>query len=155
MLALLNDIILWWHWIALGLILLILEMSTGTFIMLGLGIAAILVGIMDYFLVLSLSEEISVWMALSVAYIMIWFKFFKKDMVSDSGQSNYRLDTLGHVTKSIEPPHRGMVLFDAPVLGNTIWHATSKSLLPENTRIKIVDIHGQLIEVAAIIEEGA
>ena len=46
----LNDTILWWHWIVLGFILLILEMSTGTFIMLGLGVAAIIVGLLVMYL---------------------------------------------------------------------------------------------------------
>ena len=36
MIAVLNETIVWWHWIVLGFILLILEMNTGTFVMLGL-----------------------------------------------------------------------------------------------------------------------
>lgn len=150
MIAFLNETILWWHWIVLGLILLIVEMSTGTFIMLGLGIAAILVGILDTFTTISFSTELSIWMVLSVISIIIWFQFFRQKPVSHSGQSNYKLDTLGMVTENIKPHARGEVRFDKPVLGNTLWHATSKSQLEKNTRVKIVEVNGQLIEVAPI-----
>jgi len=39
--------VLWWHWVVVGLALLAVEMMTGTFILLGLGMAAILVGSID------------------------------------------------------------------------------------------------------------
>jgi len=42
MLAVLNETIVWWHWIVIGLVLLILEMNTGTFVMLGLGTLLVL-----------------------------------------------------------------------------------------------------------------
>ena len=150
MIAFLNETILWWHWILLGLILLIVEMTTGTFIMLGLGISAILVGTIDTFIPLSFSIELIAWMVLSIISIIIWFQFFRQKPVSHSGQSNYKLDTLGIVTEDIQPHSRGKVKFDKPVLGNTSWPATAKLHIKENTRISIVEINGQLIEVTPI-----
>ena len=151
MIAFLNETILWWHWILLGLILLIVEMSTGTFMILGLGVAAILVGIVDNIFPISFSTELIVWMGLSILSIIIWFKFFIRKPVSHSGQSNYKLDTLGMVTEDIQPHSRGKVKFDKPVLGNTLWPATSQLHIKENTRVKIVEINGQLIEVTPIV----
>ena len=150
MIALLNESVLWWHWIVFGIILLILEMTTGTFFMLGLGVAAILVGTLDTFFDTSFTMELSIWLILSIIAIAVWFKYFKADVVSDSGQSNYRLDTLGTVTEEIAPHNRGKVTFDTPVLGNTSWHATAKINIEKNTRIQIVQINGQLIEVAPV-----
>ena len=150
MIAFLNETILWWHWILLGLVLLIVEMSTGTFMILGLGVAAILVGIIDNFFPIPFSTELIAWMGLSVLSITIWFKFFIRKPVSHSGQSNYKLDTLGMVVENIKPHARGQVKFDKPVLGNTLWHATSKLQLDKNTRVKIIEVNGQLIEVAPI-----
>ena len=150
MITFLNETILWWHWIVLGLILLIVEMSTGTFMILGLGVAAILVGIVDNIFSISFSIELMVWMGLSILSIIIWFKFFIRKPVSHSGQSNYKLDTLGMVIEDIQPHARGQVKFDKPVLGNTLWPATSKIELVKDTRVKIIEINGQLIEVAPV-----
>jgi membrane protein implicated in regulation of membrane protease activity len=122
-------------------------MNTGTFFMLGLGIAAIFVGIIDVTVGTSFAIELAIWIVLSVLAIMAWFRWFREKPVTDSGQSNYRLDTLGTVVEDIQPHSRGKVIFDTPVLGNTSWHATSKVDIDKNTRVKIVEINGQLIEV--------
>ena len=150
MIVLLNETVLWWHWIVFGIVLLILEMSTGTFFMLGLGVAAIIVGILDALFQISFTLELSIWMILSILAIMAWFKWFREDPITESGQSNYRLDTLGIVVEDIQPHSRGKVTFDTPVLGNTSWHATSKVDIDKNTRVKIVEINGQLIQVEPI-----
>ena len=147
MIEFLNETILWWHWIVLGIALLIWDMSMGTFFILGLGIAAIVVGILDIFLHLSFTVELAIWMILSILAIAAWFKWFREEPVTESGQSNYRLDTLGVVMEDIQPHSRGKVTFDTPVLGNTSWHAISKVDIDKGTRVKIVQINGQLIEV--------
>ena len=145
-----NHTVLWWHWIVLGFILLIIEMGTGTFFMLGLGVAGVFVGVFDYYLELQFSTEMLIWLIISLIFISAWFIWIRQKPVTQSGQSNYRLDTLGTVEKKIEPNRRGKVVFDHPVLGNTTWHATSKEDLPINTRVKIIEVNGQLIEVASI-----
>ncbi|TET87749.1 MAG: NfeD family protein [Sulfurovum sp.] len=103
----------------MGVILLILEMDMGTFFILGLGIAAILVGMIDNLMGTSFTTELFIWMALSLLSIAAWFKWFRVQPVTHSGQSNYTLDTLGTVIKEIHPHTRGKVTFDTPVLGNT------------------------------------
>jgi membrane protein implicated in regulation of membrane protease activity len=80
----------------------------------------------------------------------MWFKYLKNTQTEDSGQSNYTLDTLGVVTKEISHNGRGEVKFDAPVLGNTLWFATSKEDINTGSRVSIVEVKGQLIEVKNI-----
>ena len=150
MIEFLNETVLWWHWIVFGVVLLILEMNMGTFFMLGLGVAAILVGIIDTLFHTSFTVELSIWMVLSILAIVAWFKWFREPPITDSGQSNYRLDTLGVVMEDIQPHSRGKVTFDAPVLGNTSWHATAKVDIDKDTRVQIVQINGQLIEVEPV-----
>ncbi len=150
MIEFLNETVLWWHWIVFGIALLILDMSMGTFFILGLGVAAIIVGVIDSFVGTSFTVELSIWMILSILAIAAWFKWFREKPVTDSGQSNYRLDTLGTVAEDIQPHSRGKVTFDTPVLGNTSWHATAKVDIDKGTRVKIVEINGQLIHVEPI-----
>ncbi len=150
MVTLLNETILWWHWIVLGSILLILEMFTGTFIMLSLGIAAVITGVVDFGFDISFTSEILLWILFSITILWAWKRWVKIEDISKTGQSDHALDTQGTVTASIKPNGRGKVTFDTPVLGNTSWTATSAQSIEKNSRVKIVEIHGQLIEVEKI-----
>lgn len=142
--------LLWWHWVAFGLFLVTSEIFIGTFVMLGLGVAAMLVGVTDNLFNTSIEFELFLWIMLSLASLFLWFKYLKNPLVENSGQSNYSLDTLGVVTKAIANNGRGEVKFDTPVLGNTTWFATAKENIPKDSRIKIVEVKGQLIEVAPL-----
>ncbi|CAA6798882.1 MAG: Unknown protein [uncultured Sulfurovum sp.] len=150
MLELLSTDLLWWHWIAFGLILVTLEIFIGTFMLLGLGVAAMLVGATDNLFKTSIETELTLWLILSLLSILLWFKYLKNPRVETTGQSNYTLETLGTVEEAISANARGKVKFDAPVLGNTTWFATSKEDIAINSRVKIIEIKGQLIEVANI-----
>ena len=118
--------------------------------MLGLGVAAIVVGLVDVLFPIGVEMQLTVWLILSVVTIAWWFKYMRDNAVDETGQSNYTLETEGTVTKTIEPNSRGEVKFDLPVLGNTTWIATSKEELLVNTRVKIIEVKGQLIEVASL-----
>jgi len=150
MIVWLNESVVWWHWIVLGIVLLIAEMNSGTFMMLGLGIAAAVVGVVDMLMETSFTTELTIWMILSVLSIAAWFVWVKEPTVSHTGQSNYTLDTLGTVTQPIAPHQRGEVLFDTPVLGNSAWQATSKERIAQGSRVRIVDVNGQLIAVQKV-----
>ena len=150
MITLLNESITWWHWIVFGVVLIVIEMGIGTFFMLILGISAILVGTLDILFELPFKTEILLWMVFSILSVFAWMKWFRDKGGSKSGQSDYRFDTLGVVTEKIHPHRRGKVHFDTPVLGNTEWHATAKTNIAEGTRIRIMEINGQLINVAPI-----
>jgi len=142
--------ILWWHWIVFGLILLMIELAVGTFFILGFAIAAIIIGVITFFIFLSFATQLMLWLLFCIIFIAIWYKKFSHNTISKSGQSDYSLDTLGTVTQDIPKHSRGKVMFDTPVLGNTTWHATSNIDIPADTRVKIVKINGQLIEVEPI-----
>ncbi len=147
----LTNHLLWWHWVALGLILITVEIFTGTFLMLGLGVAAMIVGEMENIFNLSLSVQLGLWIVLSLLSIVLWFKYLKSYTPHDSsGQSDYALGTQGVVIETIEPHNRGVVKFDNPILGNTEWQATANITIPKGARIKLINIKGQLIEVAPL-----
>ena len=144
-----TEYITWWHWVALGIFFIILEMATGTFVVLGFGIAAILVGLLDLMTGMNFLMQVGVWLVLSIIIIGISFKYFKtQPTVSNTGQSNFGFDTLGTVTQSIAPHKRGKVRFDTPVLGNSTWSATSDLNLEMGTRVTIQEVQGQLISVS-------
>jgi membrane protein implicated in regulation of membrane protease activity len=147
----LTQYITWWHWIVLGILFIIIEMGTGTFITLGFGIAAVIVGLLVLLFGLNFLTQTILWILLSVSIIAVLFKYFKKQpTVSSSGQSDQGLSTLGTVTESIEAHGRGRVRFDHPVLGNTVWHASSDRTIESGERVAIEEVNGQLIKVRPI-----
>ena len=150
MLTLLSENVLWWHWVVIGAVLLIVEMNVGTFLFLGIGLAAAVVGGMDYFFHTTFLIEVLTWTALSIVSLAAWVRWFKEPKISTTGQSNHGLDVLGTVSEAIEPHRRGEVIFDTPVLGNTTWHATATEPIPKGARIRIVEVNGQLIEVTNV-----
>jgi membrane protein implicated in regulation of membrane protease activity len=147
----LTQYITWWHWIVLGILFIIIEMGTGTFITLGFGIAAVIVGLLVLLFGLNFLTQTILWILLSVSIIAVLFKYFKRQpTVSSSGQSDQGLSTLGTVTETIEAHGRGRVRFDHPVLGNTIWHASSDQTIGPGERVAIEEVNGQLIKVTPI-----
>ncbi len=150
MLEFLVNQLLWWHWIIFGFLLLIIEIFTGTFIMLGLGLGAIIVGSMDIILILSLNSKLLIWIIISLMIIAILFRIFKKEKSDKSGQSNYAIGIKGVVEEPIDAYGRGKVKFNQPILGNTIWHATAKEDIPILSHVRVVDVKGNLIEVEKI-----
>ena len=151
MVEFLTQYITWWHWIVLGILFIIIEMGTGTFITLGFGIAAVIVGLLVLLFGLNFLTQTILWILLSVSIIAVLFKYFKRQpTVSSSGQSDQGLSTLGTVTETIEAHGRGRVRFDHPVLGNTIWHASSDQTIGPGERVAIKEVNGQLIKVTPI-----
>ncbi len=130
--------------------MLLLELLTGTFFILTLAIAAIIVGIVSLLVIISFNGELSLWIVLSLIGIAIWYKKLRRKRVPKVGQSDYAFDTLGTVIKKIEANGRGEVAFDAPVLGNSKWIATSNETINEGDRVKIAEVKGQLIKVRRV-----
>ncbi|HHJ12707.1 MAG TPA: NfeD family protein, partial [Chromatiales bacterium] len=48
MMDFLNEHVLWWHWVVFGLLLFIGELLSGTFLLLGIGIAAVVTGLLTW-----------------------------------------------------------------------------------------------------------
>ncbi len=143
----------WWHWIALGVILGVAETMTGTFVLLILGGSAIPVGIVALLYPLSFAAQLLMWIVLSLVSTAIWLRWFRTQPTEHSGQADFGTDTVGTLLQDVDTQHRGKVRFDAPVLGNTTWHARAETPLRKGTRVKIVKINGQLLTVAPVATE--
>ena len=145
--------ILWWHWIVLGIILVILEIFIPLFIIIWFGIAGIIVGIVDYIFNTSLSIELLLWIVLSVVFNIGWFKFYTQKNLYSKNAIDDKFNVYGTVIKKISKGEIGKVKFDKPVLGDIIWHAISDEEINVNERVKIVDIKGELMVVERIKED--
>jgi membrane protein implicated in regulation of membrane protease activity len=150
MIEFLSHAIAWWHWIIIGIVVMVFEIVSFTFIFLAFGIAFIFVGIIDFFFVTSINTELIIWISLSVSFIAIWYLFFRTRLISAAGQSNNMLDTMGRVEEDIRAYEKGKVMFDIPVLGSKHWSASAKEDIPKGARIHIVEVKGQLLMVREV-----
>ena len=57
-----------WHWLVLGMVLVILEMFITTFASLGFGLAAIIVAGLAWLLPLPFFAQVVIWLVLSSTY---------------------------------------------------------------------------------------
>ena len=157
MLEFLNSVLQWWHWIIIGIVFFILEITTFTLIFIGFGITSILVGIIDLIFNTNINFELSIWGIFSIVSITIWYRFFKIKTVSNAGQSNSMTDMKGIVIEEINPYDRGRVKFNIPLLGEREWEAISKTdkKISCGSQIDVIQVKGQilLVEKSKLEEE--
>ena len=139
--------LLWWHWIVLGLILVVSEIFIPLFVVLWFGLSALIVGIVDFGFATSFVSELILWIVLSVVFLVLWFVFFKDKTITKSGQSDSNLNIKGVVSEKINFASRGKVIFDTPVLGSREWLANADEAIEIGENVYIVEVNGQLIKV--------
>lgn len=64
--------LLYWHWIVLGLLLITTELFAPLFIMLWLGIAAVVVGVILGVSDIAFSAQLVIWATLSLLFLLMW-----------------------------------------------------------------------------------
>jgi len=144
---------LWWHWVVLGIALVLLELAVPTFFLVWFGVGAIVVGIaLAVFPTLFFPWQILLWIACSVAFIGLWFKVFKRGVhKSRAGMS--RGDVIGEVglvIHDILPYEKGQVRFQKPLLGDDRWDAIADVEIKMGERVKVLEIEGNMLKVGRV-----
>ena len=67
----------WWHWIVLGLTLVVAELAVPAFFVIWFGLGALLVGLALLAVPLGATAQIGLWVVASVAMVGLWFRVFK------------------------------------------------------------------------------
>lgn len=147
MIEFLSTNLLWWHWIVLGLVLVVSEIFAPLFIVLWFGLSAIIVGLIDLGFTTSFMTELFLWIILSILFLALWLLFFKDKTITKSGQSDFKLNTRGVVSQKIDLSQKGKVRFDAPVLGSREWQAIADEIIEVGVPVHIVEVSGQLLKV--------
>lgn len=141
---------LWWHWIVLGVVLVLLELAIPAFFLIWFGLGALLVGIATALVPsLPLAAQVGIWTVASITFIWFWFKIFRRDVhKTQIGQSRgAMIGEIGLVTRAIGPYDRGEVRFQKPILGAEVWEARAESEIAVGDRVRVVDVEGNLVKV--------
>lgn len=142
--------LLWWHWIVLGLALVLLELAVPTFFLVWFGAGAIVVGVTVAAVpALSFVAQILLWIACSVAFIFLWFRVFRpgahKTRVGTSAGD--AIGEVGLVAREIVPYGRGQVRFQKPLMGDDVWEVIADEQIKVGERVRVLSIEGNLLKV--------
>ncbi|MDP6097248.1 MAG: NfeD family protein [Gammaproteobacteria bacterium] len=143
--------LLYWHWIVIGIALILSEIFLGSFFIFWFGAAALVVGIV-LLLIPSLSTAIQIllWTILSTALALAWFKFLKPLSRDKTTAGLSREAIMGEIGQVLSPPNgekRGILRFPAPVLGSDEWLIMSQDALAIGDRVSVVDVSGNSLIV--------
>ena len=142
-----------WIWGAIGLILLAVEMATGTFYILWFGVSALSVAIaMWVFPNTPQALQFVMFAALSISSLAIWKLNYKKtETHSRVGQAQgEEIGRVGEVTKACGPAQNGTIQFTQGLMGSREWPAISNEPIQVGNSAKVVAVEGNTLRIQAI-----
>jgi membrane protein implicated in regulation of membrane protease activity len=144
--------LMYWHWLVLGLVLLIGEMVLTSFIALWFGLGAGLVGaVMWIGIALTLPQQIFAWIVASCVFTFAWFRWVKPQMSDEHTRTNLGLEAIigqtGIVIRTPQTEQRGMVRFSTPLLGSDEWLFLCEQRVTEGDRVMVKEVSGNTLIV--------
>ena len=141
----------WWHWIVLGLCLVMSELVVPAFFVIWFGIGALLVGVSLLAMpTLGMAVQLMLWAGLSTLLVTFWFRYLKPKTVSLAGSSSAQaIGEVGLLVSDLCPDSRGQVRFQKPVLGSDLWECYAETPIKAGERVRVVKIEGHFIKVEA------
>ncbi len=142
--------VLWWHWVVIGVLLIVAEIFVVSFFIIWLGIAAVIVGIVDLLFAITVSNQLYLWSVLSVILLLLWFVYFNKSKAPEVGQSESEYAHIKGEITDIVSKHRYKAFFELPVLGDRSWIVESNEELKPGDTVEVSEVYGQIIKVKKI-----
>ncbi len=140
-----------WHWLVLGMVLIIAEIFVPSFTLIWFGLGAIIVGVL--FLIipgLNFTWQLLIWTIASSIFTFLWFKYIKPMMGHQTKAGIAKEAILGESGQVITAPEegkRGTVRFSTPLLGADEWLFICEDDVATGDRVFIKDISGNTLIV--------
>lgn len=140
-----------WHWLTLGMILIVLEIIVPSFTLFWFGLAALIVGIgLWVFPTMAIEIQLMLWVMCSIFITWAWFKWIKPYMHNRTNAGLVRENTIGQIGIVIakQLAHADvMVRFTIPVLGSDEWPCRCNTEVQIGDRVQVTDILGNTLTV--------
>jgi inner membrane protein len=142
----------WWHWLALGLLLVGAELILPSFTIFWFGLGAGLTGLLLLlFPALTLTAQLALFAFFSVGCTIFWFRFLKPRMADRSTAGMSREAIIGEQALVIKgtscPQDKGRVRFTVPLLGSEEWSCICAELLQAGDQVRVTGIEGHVLTV--------
>ena len=142
-----------WAWGALGLVLLGLEIATGTFYVLWFGVAALMIAVALLISPnISQATQIITFAVLSLGALALWKRYYKKtETHSKVGQAQgEEIGRVGMVTVSTSNTATGKINFVQGVMGSREWVAVSNETIEAGEEAAVVAVEGNILRIKQI-----
>lgn len=147
--------LLWWHWLAGGLLLIGLELFVPSFTIIWFGLGAVLVGIiLAIFPAYPFSAQILTWTLVSAALTFAWFRYFnpRSSKTFSGSATGAVIGEAGLVIRAAEPFAKGVVKFQLPLLGADEWPCLADESLTVGDRVQVVAVEGHVMKVKKTVK---
>jgi len=145
--------ILYWHWLVLGVVLIIGEMFLPSFTILWFGLGAVLVGLVLLVVDLDVSLQILLWTLSAVIFTIIWFRLIKPRVSDRNNTELAKQSSVGESGLVIKLPTdttNGTLRFSTSILGKDEWEFTCKSKVKLGDRLYVEQISGDQLVVTKL-----
>ena len=142
-----------WVWGAIGLILLAVEMATGTFYVLWFGVSALSVAIAIWiFPDIPRAMQFAMFATLSISSLAIWKLNYKKhETHSRVGQAQgEEIGRIGTIIETCSPAQNGKIRFMQGLMGSREWTAISDETIEAGSDATVVAVEGNALRVSKI-----
>jgi len=141
-----------WHWLVLGMMLIICELFIPSFTIIWFGLGALLVAPILWLVPsMTFSVQIFLWAIFSLLLTFLWFRLIQPKLKDRSHSGQAREAILGEVGQVIRAPfekERGVVRFTTTLLGNDEWPFICNESVSVGDRVAISDISGNTLIVS-------
>jgi hypothetical protein len=140
---------LYWHWIILGVLLILIELIIPSFTAMWFGLAAIVVGgILWLEPGMMGSYQVLIWAALSGVLIFSWYRAFKPRKRNLLAVKEQVEGETGLVVTPSAGTRPGLVRFSTPLLGEDEWPCRSEQTLEAGQQVKVLDVVDNILIVS-------
>ena len=142
-----------WVWGALGLVLLAVEMATGTFYVLWFAIAALCVALATWLLpTMPHAIQLGAFALLSLSSLAIWRLNYKKTETHHKvGQAQgEEIGRVGTVFETCGPNQTGKIRFAQGLMGAREWAAIANQAIAEGAEARVVAVEGNALRIESI-----
>lgn len=138
-----------WAWGILGLILLAIEMATGTFYILWFAVAALMMTVaIALFPTMPVAIQLFMFAILSLGSLAIWKLTYKKTPPLRVGQSHGdEIGRVGTITEAVSARQTGKITFAQGVMGSREWTVIADENIEAGADATIIAIEGNALRV--------
>ena len=145
--------LLYWHWLVLGLFLIIAEIFIPGFTIMWFGLGAIVVGLVSLAIDMSFNWQVLLWTVSSVAFTILWFMVIKPKIADRNFEGLARESAIGESGKVIKLPtetSNGRMRFTTAVLGCDEWAFSCDVEVSLGDRLHIKEIAEDVLIVTKL-----
>ncbi len=143
--------LLYWHWLIIGMLLILAEIFIPSFTIFWFGLAAILVsGFVWLFPSLVFNWQLLIWVLASCLFTLLWLLYVRPLMRDRTKAGISREAVLGEKGVVVQVPEggrRGIVRFTIPVLGDDEWAFICEESVKKGDRVTVIDVSGNTLIV--------